>query len=223
MAVSAITTRPMVRSLLLARPVVVSVIVLVIACPLMAFAARIQAPAPNAISRIAKIHPNLSLGFSRAPGMSIIPTKQNIAIPNSRPDQRTRIFVAMLKAAASSAKPKKYAQNNGHGMYEGTMVIRDSAAARCRAPNTAKGAAKHKLLKATILSRPRACAISSLAAHSATKKTKIPALHIETTVREVSKNVARMVVCMWMASVRSRALRGARFPGQYSIRLYNEE
>src|ERR1700719_3178081 len=111
----------------------------------------------------------------------------------------------MLKDAASSAKPKKYAQNNGHGMYEGTMVIRDFAAARCRAPKTAKGAAKHKLLKATILSRPRARAISSLAAHSATKKTRIPALHIETTVREVSKNVARMVVCTWMASIRSGA------------------
>jgi hypothetical protein len=27
------------------------------------------------------------------------------------------------------------------------------------------------------------------------------ALHIETTVREISRNVARMVVCMWMPSV----------------------
>jgi hypothetical protein len=32
------------------------------------------------------------------------------------------------------------------------------------------------------------------------------ALHIETAVREISKNVARMVVCMWMASLSSRAL-----------------
>src|ERR1700745_1669920 len=108
-------------------------------------------------------------------------------------------------------------------MYEGTMVIRAFAAARCRAPKTAKGAAKHKLLKATTLSRPRACAISSLAAHRATKKIRIPALHIETTVREVPKNVARMVVCMRMASIRLRALRGARFPDRCSIRLYNEE
>src|SRR5580704_18022389 len=123
---------------------------------LIAFPARIQPPPPNVSSRMASVHPNLSLGFSRAPGMSIIATKQNIAIPNSKPDQRTRIFVAMLKDAANSAKPKKYAQNNGHGMYEGSMVLRDSAAARCRAPKTAKGAAKHKLFKATILSRPRA-------------------------------------------------------------------
>jgi hypothetical protein len=51
----------------------------------------------------------------------------------------------------------------------------------------------------------------------------MPALHIETTVREISKNVARMVVCMWMSSVGSRALSEARFPGQYSFKLYNEK
>jgi hypothetical protein len=34
----------------------------------------------------------------------------------------------------------------------------------------------------------------------------MPALNIETPVREISKNVARMVVCMWMPSVGSRAL-----------------
>src|SRR6202790_3273030 len=104
----------------------------------------------------------------------------------------------MLKDAASSAKPKKYAQNNRHGIYEGTIGMRDSAAGRCRAPKTAKGAAKHKLLKATLLSRPRARAISVFAAHSATRKSRTPALHIETTVREISKNAARMVVCMWV-------------------------
>jgi hypothetical protein len=48
--------------------------------------------------------------------MSIIATKQNIATPNRRPDHCTTIFVEMLKDAASSAKPKKYAQNNGHGI-----------------------------------------------------------------------------------------------------------
>ena len=31
----------------------------------------------------------------------------------------------MLKDAASSAKPKKYAQNNRHGIYEGTMGMRN--------------------------------------------------------------------------------------------------
>src|SRR6201987_2435637 len=122
----------------------------------------------------------------------------------------------MLKDAASSAKPKKYAQNNGRGMYEGTMVIRDFAAARCRAPKTAKGAAKHKLLKATTLSRPRARAISSLAAHRATKKIRMPTPHIETTVWEIPKNVTRMVSCMWTASITRRAP-GTRFPGQYSF------
>jgi hypothetical protein len=76
------------------------------------------------------------------------------------------------------------------------MVMRDSAAARCRAPKTAKGAAKNKLLKATTLSRPRAHAISVFAAQIATKKITTPAVHIETTVRETPKNAARMVICI---------------------------
>src|SRR5580704_10590389 len=233
MAVIPTTTRPMVRNVVFTCPVaglvVVPVVELVIApetalviFPDIAPAARSQAPAPNANSRMAKIHPNLSPGVWRAPGMSIIATKQNIAMPNSRPDQRTRIFVAMLSEAASRAKPKKYAQNNGHGMYQGTMVARAFAAARCSAPKTAKGAAKHRLLKATTFSRPRACAISSLAAHSATKKIRMPAPHIESTVGEISKNVARMVSCMWTASITWRAPE-TRLPVQCSIRLYNED
>src|ERR1700722_8513566 len=116
----------------------------------------------------------------------------------------------MLKEAASNAKPKKYAQNNRPGIYEGTMVMRPLAAARCNAPKTARGAAKHKLLKATILSKPRARATSALAAHRAITKSRMPALHIETTVREIAKNVASMLVCIWMQDG-SRALSRTRF------------
>src|SRR5260370_5069908 len=108
------------------------------------------------------------------------------------------MFVAILKDADSSAKPTKYAQNNRHGIYEGTKGRTNSTPERCRAPKTAKGMAKHKLLKAAILFKPRARAISVFAAHSATRKSRMPALHIETTVRESSKKAARMVVCMWM-------------------------
>src|ERR1051325_8265302 len=114
----------------------------------------------------------------------------------------------MLKDADSNATPTKYAQNKRHGMYEGTLSMMNFAPERCSAPKTAKGMAKHKLLKATILSRPPARAISVFVAHSATKKSRMPALHIETTEREISKNMARMVVCMWMAGVRWRALSG---------------
>src|SRR5271169_5289873 len=78
------------------------------------------------------------------------------------------------------------------------MDMRDSAAARCRAPKTAKGAAKHKLLKATTLSRPRARAISVFAAHSATRKSRMPAAHIEDAVRENSRNAAKMKVSRCM-------------------------
>src|SRR5216684_2745595 len=112
----------------------------------------------------------------------------------------------MLKDAASNAKPTKYAQNKRHGMYEGTPSMMNLAPERCSAPNTAKGMAKHNLLKATILSRPPARAISAFAAHSATRKSRTPALHIETTLREISKNVARMIAYMWMPGVSPRAL-----------------
>src|ERR1700739_3024072 len=106
----------------------------------------------------------------------------------------------MLKDADSNAKPTKYAQNRGHGMYEGTSSMMNLAPERCSAPKTAKAIAKHKFLKATILSRPLARVMSLFAAHSATRKRTMPALHIETAVREISKKVAKMVVCMWMPS-----------------------
>src|SRR4051794_33224591 len=86
-------------------------------------------------------------------------------------------------------------------MYDGTIGARNGALARCSAPKTAKGMAKHKLLKATILSRPRAGATSVFAAHSAISRSRTPALHIETTVPEISKNAARMVGCMGTPSV----------------------
>src|SRR6266849_3338431 len=192
-AAIAINTRPTVMSLLLPRPRI-------------AFPARIQPPPANDISRTTITHGILSLGLARTRGICIIATKRSIMIPNSRPDQRTWIFVAMLKDADSSAKPTKYAQNNRHGIYEGTSGRTNSTLERCRAPKTAKGMAKHKLLKATILPRPLAPAMSLFAAHSATRKSRMPALHIETAVREISKKAARMVACMWMPGVSPRAL-----------------
>src|SRR5579864_552481 len=124
----------------------------------------------------------------------------------------------MLNDAESSAQPTKYAQNNRHGMYLGTMGRTIPTSARCRAPKTAKGTAKHRLLKATILSRPRARAKSSFAAHRAIRKTRMPAEHIETGVREITKNEARMVVCMWRPSVRGLDL-GARLSKAMRFRI----
>src|ERR1700741_4326823 len=109
----------------------------------------------------------------------------------------------MLKDADSNAKPTKYAQNKRHGMYEGTASMMNLAPEKCSAPKTANGIAKHKLVKTTIFSRPPARAISVFAAHSAIRKSRMPALHIETTVREISKNVARMVWYIWMPSLSS--------------------
>src|SRR5580658_1197688 len=98
----------------------------------------------------------------------------------------------MLSDAESSAKPTKYAQNKCHGIYEGTPSMMDLAPERCSAPKTAKGAAKHKLLKAKTLPRPWASEISFLAAHEAIRKSPRPAPHIETTALEIPKTVARM-------------------------------
>src|ERR1700723_4464786 len=106
----------------------------------------------------------------------------------------------MLKDADSNANPTKYAQNKCHGMYEGTPSMMDLAPERCSAPKTAKGAAKHKLHKATILSKPRACAISAFAAHEAIRNSRMPAPHIQTAGREISRKAAGMFECIWTLS-----------------------
>src|SRR5215472_14698309 len=80
-------------------------------------------------------------------------------------------------------------------MYRGTRAIRDCASERCSAPKTASGMAKHKLLKAAILSRPRALAMSFLAAHRPIKKRAIPAEHMATATG-IWKNAARMAECI---------------------------
>src|SRR5580704_4463366 len=125
----------------------------------------------------------------------------------------------MLKDADNRAKPTKYAQNKRQGMYGGTASMMNLAPERCSAPKTAKGMAKHKLLRTTILSRPPVRAISVFAAHSATKKSRMPALHIATAVREISKNVARMVVCISTPSLAQCSILGSRSPG--SIRAHH--
>src|ERR1700675_2270021 len=95
----------------------------------------------------------------------------------------------------------------------------DPTSERCSAPKTARGMAKHKLLRATILSRPRARATSSLAAHRAIRKSRMPALHIESAVRENAKNAERMGVCMLMSNVSSRGLWAYVFPGSIRFQI----
>ena len=75
-----------------------------------------------------------------------------------------------------------------------------------QSPEDRQGRGETKLLKATTLSSPLARAISVFAAHSATRKTRMPALHIANTVREIPNNVSRLVVCMWMPGVSLRTL-----------------
>src|SRR5882672_10491247 len=81
-------------------------------------------------------------------------------------------------------------------MYDGTRSIRNFAPERCSAPNAANGMAKHKLVRATILSRPRAWAISFFAANRPITSSARTAADIDKAVRENSKNAARRVGCM---------------------------
>src|ERR1700722_4046118 len=104
----------------------------------------------------------------------------------------------MLKDAAMCAKPTQRGHANCHGTYEGTPIWMNCAAERCSAPKTAKGRAKHKLLKTTNLPRPGAFAISVFAAHSAISRRTMLALTIENAVRENSRKAARMFECMGM-------------------------
>src|SRR5215469_2617925 len=96
----------------------------------------------------------------------------------------------MLKDAATNAAPTKYVQNSGQGMNLGTPCMMPLAAAKCSAPKTASGRAKHRLARATNLSRPRACATSPFVASTAITKSTIAAAQVETTVRDISKKTS---------------------------------
>src|SRR5580700_7863027 len=95
----------------------------------------------------------------------------------------------MLNDAAIRAKPTKYTQNKRHGMYGGTAFSMDSPPERCSAPKTANGTAKHKPVSATILSMPRALAISFFAANRPITSSARPAADIDKVVREKSRIV----------------------------------
>src|ERR1700675_4056197 len=94
------------------------------------------------------------------------------------------------------------------------------AAERCSAPKTANGMAKHKLLKATTLSRPGALAMSVFAAHSAISKSTMLALPMENAVRENSNNARRIEKGM---GVTQGSCARARFPKPIGKRLYYEQ
>src|ERR1035438_6742230 len=102
----------------------------------------------------------------------------------------------MLSDAATSAKPTKYTQNICHGRYDGTAASMDRWLERCSAPKTASGMAKHKGVRATILSMPRAWAMLFLAANSPITSRERPAADIDKAVPETARNAARIVGCI---------------------------
>src|ERR1035438_4397180 len=109
------------------------------------------------------------------------------------------MFVAILNDAAINATPTKYSQNKRHGMYDGT-IISGIPPERCSAPKAANGMAKHKGVRATTLSMPRAWTISFFAAHRPITSRARPAADIEKAVLDTSKNTARIVGCMDLPS-----------------------
>src|ERR1700720_2220920 len=110
----------------------------------------------------------------------------------------------MLNDAAISAKPTKYIQNKRHGMYDGTIVS-GIPPERCSAPKAANGMAKHKGVRATTLSMPRAWMISFFAANRPITSRARPAADIQKAVLENSKNTARIVGCMsWLHDLPKR-------------------
>src|SRR6516162_10061595 len=102
----------------------------------------------------------------------------------------------MLNDAAISANPTKYTQNIRHGMYDGTRASMDCGLERCSAPKTANGMAKHKWVRATILSIPQAWTISFFAAASPIATSARPAADIDRAAPENARNWARFVSCM---------------------------
>src|SRR5712692_11600093 len=98
----------------------------------------------------------------------------------------------MLNDAAMSAKPTKYIQNKRHGMYDGA-IFRGIPPERCSAPKAASGMAKHKGVRATTLSMPRAWVISFLAASRPITSSASMAADIETAVLGNSRDTARIV------------------------------
>src|SRR3569832_22926 len=102
----------------------------------------------------------------------------------------------MLNDATMRATPTTYIQAKRPGMYNGTSPIMELPREKCSAPKTANGSAKHKLVRATIRSRPRARAISFFAANRPITSTARPAADIQKAAPGKSKNTPRIGGCM---------------------------
>ncbi len=96
---------------------------------------------PNVVSRARSAKAKRSCCAVITPGKSIIATNARNIPPASKLDQNTRRSKIRLSAVAINPKPTRKTQNNGDGMYSGTIAIRPFAAARCSAPKVASGAA----------------------------------------------------------------------------------
>ena len=129
----------------------------------------------------------------------------------------------MLKDAASSAKPTKYAQNNRQGIYEGTSGQDGIYAREMQGAEDGQGDCETQIAQGDDLvqaASPRDIGLSRPQRNN--EKEDTGAAHGNHRSRD-PKKVARMIVCMWMPNISPRALSGHVFPGQFSFALYNEE
>src|ERR1700680_2515542 len=80
--------------------------------------------------------------------------------PSRVDDKRTYFLTVRLVAAASSAHPTKYGQNQCAGIQDGTIFRTNSGPRKCSGANTARGTAMKIQPKVMSLPQPRAAPIS---------------------------------------------------------------
>src|SRR6266567_7419045 len=80
--------------------------------------------------------------------------------PSRVDDKRTSFLTVRLVAAASSAHPTRYFQNQGAGIQDGTIFWMNLGPRKCSGANTASGTAMKTQPKVLGVSQPRAALIS---------------------------------------------------------------
>ena len=163
-------------STIVTRPTVTSV---VLACSLPSVGrSRRENPAGAAKGRLPENdHPdNSDRARSSAPGRWIIANKQKHHDPEQQAGPaRPRSWSQCSRPRRSTRRRRHRPRTCAMACTHGTRSWTNWGPKRCRAPKTAIGLAKHALLKATILSRPRASAIRLFAASIPITNSAMPA------------------------------------------------
>src|SRR5271165_3130093 len=129
-------------------------------------------------------------------------TKRKNISPSRVDDKRTNFLKVRLVAAASSAHPTRYGQNQRAGIQDGTICWTNSGPRKCSGANTASGAAIKTQPKVMSLSQPRA-------ALSALRRMKTPATRKRSPAKDIQKFVDESIRLS-----RAKGLRRRLYPGR---------